>query len=342
MINPMVPTTSTADLPLSDQFGRVHDSVRVSVTDRCNIRCFYCMPATGAQFAPRHRLLSFEEIVRLARLLVDRLGIKDVRLTGGEPLVRRQLDRLVSMLADIKGLEDLSLTTNGILLAGQARALREAGLKRVNVSLDTLDEEVFRKITRREGLDKTIEGIDAAIACGFESVKLNTLAMRGMTESEVVRLVRFAIDRDVALRFIEFMPLDTDRAWRRDDVLSGDELLKLIEREFGKVDSHSRTHPSQPAEEFSVAGGGRIGIIRSVTAPFCDSCNRLRITADGSIRNCLFASDEVPLRDLMRSGASDQVLVDEIRGCVAAKAAAHGIDAEDFSPPDRPMYAIGG
>ncbi len=263
-------------------------------------------------------------------------------MTGGEPLVRRQLDRLVSKLADIEGLEDLSLTTNGILLAEQARALRAAGLKRVNISLDTLDEEVFRKVTRREGLRKTIEGIDAAIATGFDSVKLNTLAIRGITEGEVVRLVRFAIDRDVTLRFIEFMPLDTDRAWRRDDVLSGDELLTLIERHFGEIDSQSRAHPSQPAEEFSLSGGGRIGIIRSVTAPFCSSCNRLRITADGSIRNCLFAADEVPLRDLMRSGASDEILLAEIRRCVASKAAAHGIDADGFSPPDRPMYAIGG
>ena len=295
--------------PLIDRFGRLHDSVRLSVTDRCNIRCFYCMPEVDAEFAPRERLLSFEEIVRLAGLLVDRCGVKDIRVTGGEPLVRRQLDHLVAMLSGLEGLEDLSLTTNGMLLAEQAESLREAGLKRINISLDTLDEEAFRKITRRAGLEKTIAGIDAAIACGFESVKLNTLAIRGITEGEVVRLVRFAVDRGVPLRFIEFMPLDTDRAWRREDVLSGDDLLALMERHFGQIEPQARSHPSQPAEEFELAGGARIGIIRSVTAPFCGRCNRLRITADGSIRNCLFARDDVPLRELLRSGASDEQLL---------------------------------
>lgn len=330
------------DPRLIDRFGRVHDSLRLSVTDRCNIRCFYCMPATGAEFAPRETLLTFEEIERVSRLLVGRGGVREIRLTGGEPLVRRQLDRLVGMLAAIEGLEDLSLTTNGILLADQAEGLRAAGLKRVNVSLDTLDEEVFQKIARREGLDRTIAGIDAAIACGFESVKLNALAIRGITEAEVVRLVEFAGQRGVALRFIEFMPLDTDRAWRRQQVLSGDELLRIIEQHFGPLEAHRRSHPSQPAEEFSVAGGAPLGIIRSVTEPFCGQCNRLRLTADGSIRNCLFSQSEVPLRDLLRSGASDEQLLEEVRRSVESKAAAHGIDDADFRPPERPMYAIGG
>ncbi len=334
-------TSVSGDAPLVDRFGRMHTSVRLSVTDRCNIRCFYCMPETDAQFVPRDRLLSFEELHRLSELLVRRGGISDIRITGGEPLVRRQLDRLIEMLAKIDGLEDLSLTTNGILLADQAESLRRAGLKRINVSLDTLDESVFRQITRRQGLDKTIAGIDAAIAAGFDSVKLNALAIRGITENEVVRLIDFALERDVVLRFIEFMPLDSDRAWQKESVLSGDVLLSIIREHFGEVSELPRANPSQPAEDFSVAGG-RVGIIRSVSEPFCASCNRLRITADGSIRNCLFAQTETPIRELMRGGATDDELLDQIRRCVLAKAAAHGINEEGFVSPDRPMYAIGG
>jgi cyclic pyranopterin phosphate synthase len=327
--------------PLVDRFGRVHTSVRLSVTDRCNIRCFYCMPETDAQFVPRDRLLSFEEIQRVAELLVRRGGIRDIRVTGGEPLVRRQLHVLIKMLSEIDSIEDLSLTTNGILLADQAEALRAAGLRRINVSIDTLDEDVFQKITRRDGLDKTIAGIDAAIACGFESVKLNALAIRGITEKEVVRLVDFALQRGVMLRFIEFMPLDGDRSWQREQLLSGDELLSIIAEHFGRVTELARPHPSQPAEDFSV-DGGRIGIIRSVTEPFCGSCNRLRITADGAIRNCLFTQTETPLRDLLRGGASDDELMAEVRRCLMTKAAAHGINEEGFVPPERPMYSIGG
>lgn len=328
-------------LPLVDRFDRLHTSVRLSVTDRCNIRCFYCMPEVGAQFVPRDQLLSFEEMERLARLLVTRAGVTDIRITGGEPLVRRELPKLIAKLASIDGLEDLSLTTNGVLLGEHAQALRDAGLKRLNISLDTLDEETFRKIARRDGLQQTIEGIDAAIRCGFESVKLNALAIQGISEQEVVRLIEFALQRDVTLRFIEFMPLDTDRAWQRERVLTGDQLLEIIREHFGEVTELSRPHPSQPAENFSV-GGGRIGIIRSVTAPFCEACNRLRITSDGAIRNCLFAQSETPLRDLMRAGASDDELLAQFRRCVAQKAAAHGIDGKEFSAPDRPMYAIGG
>ena len=300
------------------------------------------MPESDAHFVPRDWLLSFEELHRLADLLVRSAGVRDVRITGGEPLVRRQLDRLIRMLAGIDALKDLSLTTNGILLAEHAGRLRDAGLKRVNISLDTLDEESFQRISRRRGVDQVIKGIDAAIDCGFESVKLNTIAIRGITEREVIRLIEFACSRDVALRFIEFMPLDSDRAWQQSSVLSGDELLSMIEDHFGPLAARSRLHASQPAEEFELTSGHRVGIIRSVTAPFCSACNRIRITADGSIRNCLFAQDEVPLRDLMRSGASDEQLLSEIRRCVAAKKAGHGIDSDDFSPPDRPMHAIGG
>ncbi len=326
---------------LIDRFGRLHTSVRLSVTDRCNIRCFYCMPEVDAVFVDKTRLLSFEELERLARLLVQRCGVQDIRLTGGEPLVRRQLNRLVAKLSRIDGLRDLSLTTNGILLSDQAMALREAGLKRINISLDTLDEEVFRRISRRQGLDKTIAGIDRAIECGFESIKLNALAIRGITEHEVCRLVEFALKRQVTIRFIEFMPLDADRAWRTEDVLDGDSLLAMIEQRFGSAIPVSRDDPSQPAEEFLI-GQGRVGIIRSVTAPFCGQCNRLRVTADGSIRNCLFATTETPLRELIRAGATDDELIEQIQRCIAEKAAAHGIDQEGFEPPERPMYAIGG
>ena len=300
------------------------------------------MPETGAEFAPRQTLLTFEEIRRLAELFVDRCGVSDIRLTGGEPLVRRDIEELVRMLAGIDGLNDLSLTTNGILLAEQVEKLRDAGLQRVNISLDTLDEEVFKKISRRSGLDQVIEGIDAAIEAGFESVKLNTLSIAGITEPEVIRLVEFASKRNVPLRFIEFMPLDTDRAWKRDEVLSGDRLLGMLENHFGPLTEVSRPDPSQPAEDFLVPGGGKVGIIRSVTAPFCAACNRLRLTADGSLRNCLFAREETPLRELLRSGVSDREILTEIDRCVAAKAAGHGMNDANFTQPQRPMYAIGG
>ncbi|MEM8667389.1 MAG: GTP 3',8-cyclase MoaA [Planctomycetota bacterium] len=335
------PSPLPSPVSLVDSFGRVHTSVRLSVTDRCNIRCFYCMPATGVQFFPRDQILSFEEIERLANLLVRRAGIRDLRITGGEPLVRRELDHLIGRLASIDGLEDLSLTTNGMLLAEQALALRRAGLKRLNISLDTLDPDTFLKISRRNGLQQTIEGIDAAIECGFESIKLNALAIRGISEPEIVRLLEFALERGVVLRFIEFMPLDTDRKWQAEQVFSGDEILELVRLRFGKIEVLHRSDPSQPAEEFALAGG-RFGIIRSVTRPFCQSCNRLRITAEGSVRNCLFSEIETPLRDRMRNGASDDELLEQIQNCVQAKAAAHGIQEEGFKAPERPMYAIGG
>lgn len=331
----------TSFLPLIDSFGRVHTSLRLSVTDRCNIRCFYCMPEKGAKFVAKDHILSFEEIHRLARLLTEKGGVKDIRITGGEPLVRQQIPRLIEMLAGIEGLEDLSLTTNGMLLAEHAQALKEAGLQRLNISLDTLNENVFQKITRRDGLEKTLQGIDAAIECGFESIKLNTLAIKGVTEPEVTALVRYALDRNVMLRFIEFMPLDTDRAWQQGQVFTGDQLLAILQQQFASVKAISRSDPSQPAEEFQV-DDGRIGIIRSITAPFCNACNRIRITADGAVRNCLFATNETSLRELIRGGASDEVLMAAIRGCLAEKAKAHGINKDGFQPPDRPMYAIGG
>jgi len=333
---------AASELPLIDTFGRRHTSLRVSVTDRCNIRCFYCMPASDVVFAPRDTLLTFEEIHRLASLLVSRCGVQDIRLTGGEPLVRRDIDRLVKRLAGIEGLADLSLTTNGILLADQAAALHAAGLRRVNISLDTLDEVMFQKITRRRGVQQVIDGIDAAIACGFQSIKLNSLAIAGITETELLGLVAFAAERRVPLRFIEFMALDSDRAWKRESLLSGDEVLRILSAQFGPLTACPRPDPAQPAEDFLLPGGGQVGIIRSVTAPFCGACNRLRLTADGALRNCLFANEETPLRDPMRGGASDQELLELVERCVVAKAAGHGMNREDFLQPQRPMHAIGG
>ncbi|WP_231741940.1 GTP 3',8-cyclase MoaA [Stieleria varia] len=337
-----LPVSDNVSMPLIDVFGRVHRSLRISVTDRCNLRCFYCMPETGAEFAPREKLLTFEEIERLVSLLVDRCGIHSVRITGGEPLVRRDLDRLIKMLAALDRLDDLSLTTNGLLLAEQAERLRDSGLRRLNISLDTVDEATFLRISRRKGIDQVISGIDAALRVGFDSIKLNTTAMKGITQTEIVDLVRFAIERDVELRFIEFMALDTDRAWQKADVLSGDEIRAIIESHFGKLTERDRPHASQPAESFQLSGGARIGLIRSVSVPFCNACDRLRLTADGAIRNCLFAQNEFPIRDKMRGGASDEELLDVIVTAVSAKAAGHGMNDVFFSPPDRPMYSIGG
>jgi cyclic pyranopterin phosphate synthase len=332
-------------IALVDRFGRRHDSLRISITDRCNIRCFYCMPEHNAEFLPRSSVLTFEEIERLARLMVHRCGVRDIRITGGEPLVRRDCVKLVAMLAKIDGLDDLSMTTNGMLLREKAAELRAAGLQRLNISLDTLDEATFVKITRRPGVEQVIAGIDAAIDAGFESIKLNALAIRGISESELVGLVRFAIGRGVTLRFIEFMPLDSDRNWQTDDVLSGDACLKLLSQAFGQVTPTGRENQSAPAETFVLSSEGRagtIGIIRSVTRPFCGDCNRLRLTADGGLRNCLFAQSETPLRDVMRNGCDDDTLLQKFRQCVGEKHAAHGIDSDNFRPPDRPMHAIGG
>jgi cyclic pyranopterin phosphate synthase len=300
------------------------------------------MPESNETFVPRQELLTFEELTQIAELLVRRCGIREIRLTGGEPLVRKNIDQLIQRLTAIPNLQDLSLTTNGMLLAEHASALREAGLKRVNISLDTLDADTFLRISRRPGLERVIAGIDAAIAAEFESIKLNALAIKGVTEQELIPLMRFADQRGVELRFIEFMPLDADRLWQRSSVLSGDDLIQLITKEFGPLKEISRANPSQPAAAFVLGSGQRIGIIRSVTAPFCESCDRLRLTADGSLRNCLFSKTERPLRDLLRRGATEDELVAEAVACVREKRAMHGIDSLGFVPPNRPMYAIGG
>ncbi|MDX1946863.1 MAG: GTP 3',8-cyclase MoaA [Pirellulaceae bacterium] len=330
----------TTDL-LRDSLGRIHTNLRVSVTDRCNIRCFYCMPDENIRFRPRHEILSFEEIERFVRIVAG-LGVNKVRLTGGEPLVRAELPSLVARLARIPGITDIALTTNGILLAEQAQALKDAGLSRLNISLDTLTEETFRRIARRDGLDRVLAGIQAARRVGFERIRLNAVAIKGITEPEVVPLTRFAAEQGMEMRFIEFMPLDAENQWQHDQVLSGDEIRRLIEEAIGPLEPAPRPDPSQPATDFALAGGGLVGFINPVSQPFCEDCNRLRITAEGQVRNCLFSTVEWDARALLRGGASDEAIADLVRECVLAKKPGHGIDSRDFERPERAMYQIGG
>jgi cyclic pyranopterin phosphate synthase len=316
--------------------------LRVSVTDRCNIRCFYCMPNENVRFRPRDELLTFEEITRFVSV-VSQMGVRRLRLTGGEPLVRAELPRLVEMLAGLPGIDDLALTTNGILLTEQAAALRRAGLERLNVSLDTLREDVFQQISRREGLDRVLAGIAAAQQAGFAHIRLNAIAIHGLTEGEIVPLARFARDRGLELRFIEYMPLDAEQHWQSTDVLDGETIRRTLESEFGPLTPVPSPHPSQPATDFEYADRrGRIGLINPVSQPFCDACDRLRLTAEGQVRNCLFSTAEWDARAILRSGGSDDELAGLVRDCVLAKAPAHGIGTIDFVRPERAMYQIGG
>lgn len=328
--------------PLIDTFGRIHSDLRISVTDRCNIRCFYCMPAENVRFLPRKELLSFEEIARFVRVAAQ-LGVEKLRLTGGEPLVRQSLSELIRQLTAVPGIRDTALTTNGILLAEQAEALKEAGLTRLNISLDTLDAAKFERITRREGLDRVLEGIDAAKRAGFERIKINAVAIRNLTEEDVVPLGHFAREHGLEVRFIEFMPLDADDAWNNDQVLAGETIRRLLEEAIGPLEPLPVDDPSQPATDYRFADGvGRIGFINPVTQPFCGRCNRLRITAEGQIRNCLFSTVEWDARAVLRGGGSDEALADLIRASVAAKKQAHGINSDEFVKPQRAMYEIGG
>ncbi|MFP6674824.1 MAG: GTP 3',8-cyclase MoaA [Pirellulaceae bacterium] len=328
--------------PLLDGLGRVHTNLRVSVTDRCNIRCFYCMPNVDVKFKRRDQLLTFEEIQRFVRIVAER-GVNKLRITGGEPLVRSELPSLIRQLSGTPGIDDIALTTNGMLLAEQASALREAGLNRVNISLDTLDEETFQRISRRPGVDQTIAGIDAALEVGFELVRLNAIAIRNLTEGELVPLARFARERGLELRFIEFMPLDAEQHWQSDQVLSGNEIRETIQREVGELTAAPRPDASQPAVDYQYTdGGGTIGFINPVSEPFCGTCNRLRITADGKVRNCLFSTDDYDVLALMRDGADDREILDLVQRCLAAKKPGHGIDSDDFERPERAMYQIGG
>jgi cyclic pyranopterin phosphate synthase len=329
-------------MPLVDGFGRVHTNLRISVTDRCNLRCFYCMPADDVQFKPRHELLSFEEIQRFVQVVVG-LGINKIRLTGGEPLVRSGIAGLVRQLSSISGIADLALTTNGLLLPELAADLHAAGLHRLNISLDAMDETTFRQIARRKGLDRVLDGILTARQVGFRRIRLNAVSVRGLTEGQVVPLARFARQHGLELRFIEYMPLDADGGWQKDQVLSGDEVRAMLDREVGLLEPVVRGDPSQPATDFQYQdGGGRVGFINPVTHSFCGNCNRLRLTAEGQIRNCLFSTTEWDARALLRGGGTDAELADLVQCAVGAKRAGHGIDTPDFVKPQRAMYQIGG
>ncbi len=328
--------------PLVDSFGRVHNNLRISVTDRCNIRCFYCMPAENVQFMPRADLLSFEEMERFVRICVG-LGVNKVRLTGGEPLVRKDLSKLVAMIAAIEGIHDIGITTNGILLAEQAQELWDAGLRRINVSLDALDPVKFKEITRREGYEKVLEGIQAAQRVGFDPVKVNAVSVRGMTESEIVPFGEFARKTGAEIRFIEFMPLDADNAWERDKVLFAHEIIERLSAEIMPLIPIPDQNPHAPATEFVFQDGvGRIGFIASVSQPFCMNCDRFRITADGKVRNCLFSLEETDIRGLLRGGGTDSQIAEAVRSSVAAKWEGHQINTAKFIQPNRPMYSIGG
>jgi cyclic pyranopterin phosphate synthase len=329
-------------VPLVDSFGRVHTNLRISVTDRCNIRCFYCMPAENVQFMDKRELLTFEEIERFVWIAVP-LGLRKIRLTGGEPLVRRNLSLLVRKLAAINGIDDIGLTTNGLLLAEQAQELYDAGLRRINVSLDALDPLKFEKITRRQGYEKVIAGIEAAQAAGFDPVKVNAVAVRGLTEEEVVPFGHFARRTGVDVRFIEFMPLDADNAWEREKVLFAHEIVETLEREIMPLVPRPGHDPHAPASEFVFADGlGRIGFIASISRPFCMSCDRFRITADGKLRNCLFSLEETDVKSMLRAGTDDARIADAIRASIAAKKEGHEINTARFIQPARPMYSIGG
>jgi cyclic pyranopterin phosphate synthase len=314
--------------PLLDTFGRLHDNLRISVTDRCNIRCYYCMPESGVKFMRREEILSFEEIERFARVAVS-LGVTKVRVTGGEPLVRKDLPVLIRQLVGIPGVRDLSLTTNGVLLAEHAEALYAAGLRRLNVHLDTLDRERFLKITRRDDLEKVLEGIEVCRRLGFRP--------------DLAPLARYGRERDIEVRFIEFMPLDAQGIWDRGRVLFASDIIERLSREIAPLVEIPDRDPRAPATEYRFADGiGRVGFIASVSRPFCLNCNRIRLTSDGKLRYCLFAVDETDVKSLLRSGASDEEIASTINDTVRQKWIGHEINTARFVPPPRPMYSIGG
>ena len=323
---------------LVDGFGRVHRDLRISVTDRCNFRCTYCMPAEGLEWVPRDEILTFEEIARVARIMVERYGVNGIRLTGGEPTVRANLPVLVQMLAELG--TDLAMTTNGVSLPLLAADLRAAGLRRLNVSCDSLRADRFAQITRRDGLARVLKGIDAARDAGFDPVKVNCVVMRGVNDDEIADFVDFGRSKRVEVRFIEFMPLDADGIWTNDLVVPVNEILARV-NEASPVEPVERT--SAPASRFRFAdGSGHVGIVASVSDSFCSTCDRVRLTADGNFRNCLFAVTETDLRALLRSGADDDEIAGALEASVASKWAGHQINRVNFIKPRRSMSQIGG
>jgi cyclic pyranopterin phosphate synthase len=352
---------------LRDSHGRVMRDLRVSITDRCNFRCLYCLPETEEaadfyrtrfdalrnpkpaapvpirrEWKPKAELLTYEEIIRIVRIAAG-LGIEKVRVTGGEPLLRHGVENLVAGLSTLPGIRDVAMTTNGALFQAKAAALRQAGLGRVSFSMDSLDPENFRRMTGRDGLESVLSGLQQARALGFSPVKVNAVVIRGMNDHEVPALARFANEQDLSLRFIEFMPLDSSRAWQKDRVVPGREILGTLQREFALVPVDQSGNPAETARRWTFRDGrGEIGIIAPVSEPFCGHCNRLRLTADGKLRTCLFSHDEHDLRPLLRGSGTDTGIADRLVELVRHKEAGHRIGQADFRQPARTMSCIGG
>jgi cyclic pyranopterin phosphate synthase len=334
--------------PLVDGFGRRVTDLRISITDRCNLRCTYCMPEEGMRWLPRDELLTYEEQAHIVRVCVERYGFESVRVTGGEPLVRAHLTRLIEMLAPLG--VDIAMTTNGVKLAEAAHDLAAAGLKRINVSLDSLQPNAFLALTKRDDLARVLEGVDAALDAGLDPVKINCVVMRGVNDHEIVDLAAYGREKGVGVRFIEFMPLDAQGEWTPESVVSASEILERIDAVFPLADRPVRGGSShdhvEPAERFHYADGiGDVGVIASVTAPFCEQCDRIRVTAEGRLRTCLFALDEYDLRTILRESHDAEVddrLAAEIERAVGAKWAGHRIGQVDFVRPSRSMSQIGG
>ena len=329
---------------LVDRYGREIKDLRISITDRCNFRCSYCMPEEGTEWLPRNELLSFEEILALARVFTTAFHVESIRLTGGEPTVRAQLPRLIKLLAGLRthsgGPVDLSMTTNGATLSILADELRRAGLRRLNISLDTLDRAKFSSITKRDRLDQVLAGIDAAIGAGFEVVKINAVAMRGINDDELIDFAGFAREKGVTVRFIEFMPLDGGGMWTAQSVLTTQEIVDTISSRY-PLEALPRTHAPATRYRF-LDGQGEIGVIPSVTQPFCGDCDRVRLSAEGQLRTCLFAHQEHDLKALLRSGATEEEMADRIEQIVDTKWAGHSIGRVNFLRPSKTMSQIGG
>ena len=337
----MTKTAKTSRPQLIDGMGRTIVNLRISVTDRCNFRCTYCMPADNVEFMDRSNLLSFEEIKRVAQI-VSSMGINRLRLTGGEPLMRKNLPALIKMLDEVDGIDDIAMTTNAYFLKDQAQSLKDAGLKRLNVSLDALDPDKFRDVNRRDCLQSVLDGLDTARKVGFKSIKINAVAVRNFSETEIMSLIEMGRSDGFEIRFIEFMPLDSDKVWERDKVLFGHEIVDMIKENYELVPIDNSLEIG-PASEYNFADGkGKIGIITAVSNPFCDHCNRIRMTADGKLRTCLFSTEEPKLKELMRSGATDEAIIETINQAVLVKEPGHKINLDDFERPARAMHAIGG
>lgn len=327
---------------LEDRYGRVATDLRVSLTDRCNLRCNYCMPAEGLDWLPDDSVLTDDEVIRLVRIGIDQLGIQEVRFTGGEPLVRRGLVDIVRQVKQHAPQVDLSITTNALGLTRTAGALAEAGLDRINVSLDTVDRQTFADITRRDRLPDVIAGLEAAVAAGLGPIKINAVLLRGSNDDQAPDLLRWCLDRGYQLRFIEQMPLDAQHGWSRAEMITAEEIFASLAERF-ELAPAKEPRGSAPAELFTVDGGpATVGVIASVTRPFCGDCDRVRLTADGQVRNCLFAREESDLRTALRDGSSDDEIADRWVIAMRGKRAGHGIDDPSFLQPDRPMSAIGG